>query len=262
MKERKSSDRKFDDFVQILLDSQQSDEIQSHEKEERLDENGNHKLIARYKNLDEDEIIAQCILFFVAAFKNPTFHMIYLSYMLALHEDVQDKLFNEIKAAFDDCQDGEIGYDELPKLEYLEAVFCETLRLFPPLTRIVRQASQKYFLADTGLELEKGTNIHISLYALHRDPELFADPEKFVPERFLSDNRAKLKPYSFLPFGAGPRSCIGMRFALLETKLAMVHALKSFRFVRTSKTEVPLKEFLHGSIFTQATQVFVGIRQR
>ena len=119
----------------------------------------------------------------------------------------------------------------------MDAVLCESLRLFPPLPSLEREASQDYILGDTGIKIPKKTIIQISAYSLHHDPELFPDPEKFLPERFLPENRTH-HPYAYLPFGAGSRNCVGMRLALMEAKLALLNAVYNYKFSVTPKTKV------------------------
>ena len=111
----------------------------------------------------------------------------------------------------------------------MDAVINETLRLFPPLLCLNRVATEDYELKGTGITIKKDHVVHIPTYAMHRDPEYFADPEVFRPERFLPENIAH-NPYTHLPFGAGPRNCIGMRLAQLEIKLALVNLVHRYVF--------------------------------
>ncbi len=130
-----------------------------------------------------------------------------------------------------------IDYDNIHTFKYLDAVVSETLRLYPPATSVEREASEDYLLGDAGIKVPKNTVIHIATYSLHRDPQYFNDPEKFMPERFLAENRTH-DPFAYLPFGAGPRNCVGMRLALMECKLALMHAVHKFKFTLSSNTKV------------------------
>lgn len=87
--------------------------------------------------------------------------------------------------------------------------FLEAMRLYPPLTTLGRICTKDYQLRDTNITIEKGTPIVISTLALGRDPEYFPDPERFDPERFSSEEKAKRHSYVHIPFGEGPRNCIG-----------------------------------------------------
>ncbi len=95
-------------------------------------------------------------------------------------------------------------------------------------------------MGNTGLTLFKGQTVEIPVYAIHHSEEYFPNADKFIPERFLPENRHKIIPYSYLPFGAGPRNCIGMRFALTEAKLGLASIIQKYRFSRSPRTEVPL----------------------
>lgn len=90
-----------------------------------------------------------------------------------------------------------------------------------------------------GLPIKKGTAIIIPAYNIHRDPDFYPDPEKFDPERFSPEAVQSRDPYTYLPFGQGPRNCIGIRFAQIEMKLALVRLLKKFKFIVVPETNIP-----------------------
>lgn len=90
------------------------------------------------------------------------------------------------------------------------------------------------------MHLKKGDNIWIPVYAIHLDEKFYPDPEKIDPERFNDDNKKNIDPNTFLPFGIGPRNCIGSRFALLESKVLMFHLLRHFEIVPTKRSPIPL----------------------
>ncbi|KAJ8304353.1 hypothetical protein KUTeg_017936 [Tegillarca granosa] len=108
--------------------------------------------------------------------------------------------------------------------------------MYPPNTRSNREAVENVTIK--GYTIPKGAEVTVPIYALHYNPEFWEEPEKFNPERFLPKEKEKRHPYCYLPFGHGPRNCIGMRFAQLETKMALVNILQNFRVRRTSETEV------------------------
>ena len=111
------------------------------------------------------------------------------------------------------------------------------------------------------MTLYKGQVVEIPIYAIHHSEEYYENPEKFNPERFLPENRDQIIPYTYLPFGSGPRNCIGMRFALMEAKLCLGQIVRRFRFVRSPKTEVPLR-FKTVTNLTAAKSIIVGIEKR
>ncbi|KAH9384003.1 hypothetical protein HPB48_025986 [Haemaphysalis longicornis] len=109
--------------------------------------------------------------------------------------------------------------------------------MYPPGTRIERSVIDDYVLGDTGVKLKKGDLVAIPVYAMHHDPQYFPDPFTFNPERFSEENVGSIQPYTYLPFGAGPRNCIGMRFALQVIKLSVLYTIRNVQLVRTEKTK-------------------------
>ncbi|KAG0434828.1 hypothetical protein HPB47_018847, partial [Ixodes persulcatus] len=190
----------------------------------------------RVKALTEDEAMAQCVLFFLAGQDTTSGVLAFTLYLLSLHPEIQAKLREEA----DDCfrQHGpEPSLDVISKLKYLHGVVSESLRMFPPGARVERSAPSDYVLGDTGIKVPKGCVVAIPVYAMHHDPENFPDPETFDPNRFSEENMDSIRPYTYLPFGAGPRNCIGMRFALEAVKLSLLHSVHSVQFVRTENTK-------------------------
>lgn len=115
-------------------------------------------------------------------------------------------------------------------------VINETLRMFSPAKRLDRVASNDY--EYNGLKIDKGQIIMVPIYTLHHDPEIYPNPDVFDPERFNEENRKTRENVVFLPFGAGPRNCIGLRFALMEMKLFLSTILSKYRFVKCEITPV------------------------
>jgi cytochrome P450 family 9 len=117
-------------------------------------------------------------------------------------------------------------------------------------------------LGNTGITIPKGLLIHINISGIHRDPEYYPNPDCFDPERFMPENRHKLIPYTFLPFGIGPRNCVGIRFALMEAKTAIAHIIPKFKFVRTENTEVPIEMEKMSFILSPKRDIKVAVQMR
>ena len=104
--------------------------------------------------------------------------------------------------------------------------------------------------------------VQINFEAIHHNPQNYPNPQRFDPERFMPENRHKLIPYTFLPFGIGPRNCVGMRFALMEAKTAIAHIITKFKFVRTANTEVPLQYKKFAIFLMPKNDIKVGVEIR
>ncbi|XP_043500193.1 cytochrome P450 9e2-like [Polistes fuscatus] len=196
-------------------------------------------------NLDIQDIVAQAFIFFLAGFDTSSTLMCFMVYELSIHEDIQNRLREEIDEALLQAN-GELNYEDLSKLTYLEMVINETLRKYPPAVFMDRLCAKRTVLPPLvpgGKEtiIEPDTSLWIPMYGFHHDPKYFPDPDKFDPERFNEENKHNINPYTFFPFGLGPRKCIGERFALMETKVVIINILKKFIIKRTSKTVDPVE---------------------
>ncbi|CAG2171555.1 unnamed protein product [Oppiella nova] len=228
------------DFLQLLLDSMKN----NNQAIDGSDEYTDSKSAEKYreiqatddmtdKSLTNDEIISQCVLFLMAGYETSATTLAMCLYSIAKHPDVQQKLYEEI-TKFTEQQSSADPYEAFYALKYMDAVIDETLRLFPAAIFLERVPNEDYELKGTGITIKKDHVVHIPTYAIHRDPDNFVDPEVFRPERFLSENIAH-NPYTYLPFGAGPRNCLGMRLAQLEVKLALVNLVRRYVFYATEK---------------------------
>ena len=112
----------------------------------------------------------------------------------------------------------------------------ETLRKYPPIESLSRVPMRDYTVPGTKHVIPKDTFIQIPVYALHRDPEFYPEPDQFNPDRFLPEEVKKRHPYVFLPFGEGPRICIGLRFGVMQAKIGLITLLRNFRFTPSSQT--------------------------
>ena len=187
--------------------------------------------------LSDEEIVAQSIIFLLAGYETSSNTLSFTLYHLTVNPDVQDKLRKEIIQAMESNAKKPL-YDVAQSIEYLDCVIMEAQRLCPPASQVNRECSEDYDL--NGIHIPSGTEIVIPIYALHHDPDAWRDPEKFDPERFRGPAKEARHAFQFLPFGAGPRNCIGMRFALMEIKIALVRILTKYKFVQSSETQVPL----------------------
>ena len=164
------------------------------------------------------------VLTFLAAGHETTANALGWTFMLlAQHPAVRQRLAEEIAAVLGDRLPTSA---DLARLTYLECVIKESMRLYPPAWAGTRIAQEE--VEVRGYRLPKGTIVGFSEYLTHRMPEYFAEPERFLPERFDPDHGEWHPPYAYIPFGAGPRSCIGSGFALMELKTIVPIILQRF----------------------------------
>lgn len=146
-------------------------------------------------------------------------------YLLGSYPEVQRKVDKELDDMFGQSL-RPVTLEDLKKLKYLDCVIKETLRIFPSVPLFARNLSEDCEVA--GYKISKGTQAVIIPYALHRDPKYFPDPEEFRPERFFPENSQGRHPYAYVPFSAGPRNCIGQKFAVMEEKTILACILRRF----------------------------------
>jgi len=187
------------------------------------------------------------LFFLFAGFTTTSNFIGFTLYMLALHPEIQTKLRAELDTQLFSKGDGKnIDYDDLNNLPYLEMVTNEVLRKFPAMGRLERKCVKDYHDPAEKLTIPKGAFVGVPVLSIHNDKEHYERPEEFYPEHFSAENKAKRNPYAYLPFGTGPRNCIGMRFALVESKAAIAHLIHSFRVEPTSKTPIPAQSKFNG----------------
>ncbi|XP_071571005.1 cytochrome P450 4C1-like isoform X2 [Temnothorax nylanderi] len=145
--------------------------------------------------------------------------------LLAEHNDIQDRVRNEVDIAL---QENEQKYTMklLQDLAYLDRCIKEALRLYPSVYMLSRIAAEDVKLQS--YLVPAGTFLHLNIYGVHRDPNFWSNPEVFDPDRFLPEKIRNRHPYSYLPFSAGPRNCIGQRFAMLEMKAMIAPLIHNF----------------------------------
>jgi cytochrome P450 family 6 len=193
------------------------------------------------KNTNEFEsieiLIAQAAVFFSAGHETTSTSMTLAVYELAMNQDVQIRLREEIKEKLSK-NEGKVTYDSLSHTEmpYLHQIAMETLRKYPVIPYLERMCVDPngYSLEpESDFKIPFGMPIHIPIYPICRSEKFFKDPMKFDPDRF-ADN--KVNSYEFMPFGTGPRNCIAERFALLTMKVGIVKILSNFKVESVPET--------------------------
>ncbi|CAL8086078.1 unnamed protein product [Orchesella dallaii] len=233
------------DFLQLMVEARKgelkavgSDELSSFEKDAQIGGGESRGGGEKKQWLTEQIMNSQSIGFFFAGFSTTSNAITATVYVLAVHQNVQEKLRNEVDKVVK--PDGSLDYDDLSSLVYLDMVLCEVLRKYPAVARLERRCVRDYKDAETGLFVPKGAFAIIPLHAIHHDKKYYEKPDEFYPEHFSPDKKTQRNPYAYMPFGIGPRNCIGMRFALVETKAVIAHLVHNFRIEPTNKTPIPL----------------------
>jgi cytochrome P450 len=192
--ERRRNPDQRNDFLSILLQAR--------------DEDGNA--------MDDRQVMDECTTLFSAGHETTASTLSWAWYFLCQHPDI----YQQVQHEADSVLEGRTPmYSDLAHLPLCLQVFKETMRLYPPAAGIVREALHD--ITIDGYLLPKGTTVMLSPYTIHRNSAYFPDPEKFVPQRFTPEQEKQLPRYAYIPFGAGPRICIGNYFALMEGQLLL-----------------------------------------
>ncbi|KAF5285135.1 hypothetical protein FQA39_LY16824 [Lamprigera yunnana] len=225
------------DFLQILIDLKKEEDV----------------------HLSMNQIAAQALLFFVAGFETSASTLTFCIYELAKNPHIQERLREEINAVLNEHD--RITYDTVVDMPYLTQVIEEDLRKYPPAGVVARKCLKDYKVPGSNLLIKTGTKVLISIQGLHHDPEYFPDPEIYDPERFNEKNKKNMKPYTYLPFGEGPRNCIGAKFGTTQAKIGLVAMLRKFRFVLNAKTPKTLKPYYGTISLTFPKTVWVEVQR-
>lgn len=186
--------------------------------------------------LSYEKMVAQAITFFTAAHEATTTVITFTLHELTLNTAIQDRARQEIDNVLK--RNGEvINYNSLDDMKYLEMVIRETLRKYPIISFLHRESCAPYTVPQTGLKLDRGTTIIIPTQSIHHNPQYYPNPSNYDPERFNDENIQKNALNAFLPFGIGPRHCLGERFAYISMKTAMVYILRYFEVVNIQKNK-------------------------
>ena len=186
--------------------------------------------------LSLDDVREEVDTFMFAGHDTTAMAISWTLYLLGLHQDVQQKVRQEVDQIFDeeeedvDAENNEtlvVTEEMMKKMKYLDCVLKEVQRIYPTAPFIARQVTQDTLI--NGFLVPEGTTAAIMTFLVHRDPAVFENPEKFDPDRFLPENCVGRHPFAFIPFSAGPRNCIGQKFAMMEQKIVMSTFLRNFK---------------------------------
>lgn len=184
--------------------------------------------------MSERQLRDELITVFLAGHETTAIVLSFALWLIARHPGVEQRLTAEWSAALGERS---VSAADLPHLEYTRAVLQETMRLYPPAWFIGRESVDEYEIG--GYRVPKGTTFFLCPIALHRDPRFFPDPKRFDPDRWLGEGPGSPR-YAYFPFGAGPRSCIGANFAMLEMAAVLPTLLRTRKLEPTQAEEIEL----------------------
>lgn len=181
------------------------------------------------KEMTEEDIREEVDTFMFEGQDTTAMALSWIIFILGHHRNVQAKAQAEIDFFVSEKFDSKINLGQLKQLKYLECCIKEGLRLFPSVPLIGRHLEHDLII-ENRYKIPKGTNVFVHIYMLHRDPKVYPNPEQYNPDRFMDGNSDGRNPFSFIPFSAGPRNCIGQKYAMTEMKTILVYLLKNFKF--------------------------------
>jgi len=201
IEDRKRSGEDKGDLLSMLLEAR--------------DEDGN--------GMDSKQLRDEAMTLFIAGHETTAMALAWAWYLLTTHPTAMQKLQAEVDSTL---QGRSPTLQDLPNLPYTDMVMKETMRLYPPASGIGREALEDVQIGSH--IIKKGTLISLNFYAMHHSERYFRQPERFDPERFSKENEGSIPRYAYLPFGGGPRVCIGNMFALMEARLILATVVQHF----------------------------------
>ncbi len=203
IKQRRASEEIFGDLLAMLFEA-------------RYEDTG--------EGMDDQTILDEVLILAVAGHETSANALAWTFYLLSKHPDIVKKLHRELDEVF--AEKDRLTFDALQRLEYTRCVIQESMRLYPPAWALDRVAEQDDEIS--GITIRKGTMIIPFLYGLHHAKAHWQKPERFRPERFTKEESVDRHPYAYLPFGSGPRQCIGNNVAMMEMQLVVARIMKDY----------------------------------
>ena len=270
-RKKSGSRRKRHDFIELFLKAMEESESEDAnvETEDQFEKDAQQKHVSpslMRKKFNDEEIelymISNAMVLFLAGLDTSSTMMSVCLYFLAKNLRVQEQLREEIdRAVMENNGDKHLEYNVVQTLPYLDKIINESLRLYPLIFE-ERVCVKSYKIPGTNFTVPKGMLVQIPHMAIMRDPKFYPNPNNFDPENFSAENRAARSPYAFLPFGIGPRNCIGMRFALLQMKVSIFRIIADYKVLPCGKT---VNNLIHDPFSTSSMpkgRIWVRIEKR
>ena len=181
---------------------------------------------ARYhdgEGMSDDLVLSESMQLLVAGHETSSNALSWLLYLLSSRPDCLERVRHEFDSVLGEAS---LTYSDVPKFEFATQVIQEALRLYPPFWMVDRMALSDDSVGD--LAIPKGSTVVVFIYGAHHSPQYWENPESFDPERFAKANEKLHRPFSYLPFGAGPRGCIGGNYAMLQILMILSVLLRKY----------------------------------
>ncbi|XP_033302114.1 probable cytochrome P450 28d1 [Bombus bifarius] len=211
------------DFLQLMIDMEKAGE-----------------------HIAEEIVVAHAVSFYLDGIETSSVTMNYVGYDLAARPEIQEKVRNEVISTIE--KHGGLTYEALKEMTYMNQVISESQRCHAALGFMHKVCTEEFELQGSdGLtyRAKPGTDIFLSVHGLHNDPNYWVDPEVFDPERFSDERKQTIEKMVYLPFGEGPRICVGMRMGLLQVKACFATLLRNYKLELSPKMQLPLKMSPH-----------------
>ncbi|KAH7943442.1 hypothetical protein HPB52_008477 [Rhipicephalus sanguineus] len=226
--ENREKESRAVDMLQLMLDAR-------HKSNAKNDNSCSDRL-----SMTDQHVVSNCFIALGGGFETTSLTLALLLDELARNPEEQQKLYAELSSALPGDVTPEVLFDKLQDLKRLEMVINEGLRKYPPLVFF----TARMCYPDTELAgkiIPGGTRVIVPTWNIHRNPDLWPNPDRFNPERFSEGWEKEKHPASYVPFGMGPRECIGKKFALLELKMAIFKLVRRYEFSLSPQSASALK---------------------
>ncbi|KAK9305475.1 hypothetical protein QLX08_003495 [Tetragonisca angustula] len=223
LKIRRNASTPNNDFLQLMIDMEKTGEV-----------------------IDEETVSAHAVSFYLDGTETSSITLNFIGHNLATHPEIQEKLRKEVKSTIE--KHGGLTFEALKDMTYMNQVISESQRLYPSLGFLHKMCTEEFELQGSdGLtyRIKPGTEVVISVFGLHGDPKYWVNPDVFDPERFNDERKQTIEKMTFLPFGEGPRICVGMRMALLQMKACLATLMNNYKLELSPRTQVPLQMSPH-----------------
>lgn len=255
--------KQVDEFFRTLVKG-----LMEQRRKDGLPRNDFLHLMVELEKIEDDQfdleaLTGQAMSFIIDGYETSSTVMSFVAFYLARYPEVQEKLREEVISILSKYND-EITYEGLKEMTYMDQVFSETMRLIPAGVVMKKRCTEAFELKGSdGLvcRMQPGMELLIPVQALHTDPQYWDNPDEFDPERFNKERKHNIEKFTFLPFGEGPRICVGMRMAQMLIKAGLVMIMKKYKLELSPKTKLPLKMIPGAVLPTPKGGLWVYIRK-